>query len=377
MQTSLQKILKYYVYPIATLSGSIIGVGFLALPYITLKVGIWPMLFYVIAITGLLVFLHVIFAKISLKTPDHKRWPGFVGYYLGSWAKALTIVIIILGSFGVLLAYIIIGGQFLQTMLGPLLGEAAALYTVVYFIAGAFIIHFGVKTISRVEFWALCALLIALAIVLVSTASHIKLGNIINIPMSTDWKMLFLPYGALLFSLWGSGLIPEVEEMLVGKKRLLKKVVIIATLIPAIIYTIFIFLVLGISGNQTTSSALVGLGDFVAYPLFLVAIFIGLISTFTAFITQGLFLKKTFVYDMGVGEFPAWVFTCFPPLILFFLGMDLFIPLISFVGGVFLSINGIFILLMYRKIGGKKIIAYPLVIIFILAAVYEIIYFVK
>ena len=82
------------------------------------------------------------------------------------------------------------------------------------------------------------------------------------------------------------------------------------------------------------------------------------------------------MYDMNIKEFPAWVFTCFVPLILFLLGFNSFLSLISFIGGVFLGINGIFILLIYNKIGGKKILMYPLALIFILGMIYEMYYFI-
>ena len=81
------------------------------------------------------------------------------------------------------------------------------------------------------------------------------------------------------------------------------------------------------------------------------------------------------MYDLKAGEFPAWALTCFVPLLLFLLGVNSFIPLISLVGGVFLGINGILILLMYKKIGGKNVIIYPLIVLFVLGITYELFYF--
>ncbi len=375
----LKNLFKNYIYPVATLAGSIIGVGFLSLPYITLKVGIWPMLFYFIALTALVIFIHVIFGEISLKTPDYKRFPGFVGFYLGRWPQIITLIIMILGSFGVLLVYLIVGGQFLAAILNPFFGGNILVYVFLYFSAGSALVYFGIKIISKAEFCAIVLLLIALFVIFLKGFSHIKLGNIFfnNIFSLGDWKTMFLPYGAIIFSLWGVGLIPEIEEMLIGNKKLLKKIIIISVLISAVIYMLFIFLILGISGVQTTESALTGLKSFLGQGAFLIALFVGFITTSTAFIAQGLLLKKTFIYDMGINEFPAWILTCFIPFILFLLGFNSFIPLISFIGGVFLGINGILILLIYKKIGGRKIIIYPLMLIFVLGIIYEIIYFVK
>src|SRR3989344_58690 len=97
---------RYYVYPIAVMSGSIIGVGFLSLPYITMRVGALIMFGYFVALTALIVYLHVIFAKISLKTPDFKRFPGFARFYLGPWAGKVSLVLMVVGLLGVLLVYL-------------------------------------------------------------------------------------------------------------------------------------------------------------------------------------------------------------------------------------------------------------------------------
>ncbi len=370
----LKDIFRNYLYPSATLSGSIIGVGFLALPFITLKVGIFSMMFYFVILTAIVICVHLMFAQICLKTPDFKRWPGFVEFYFGPWAKRMVLLSMVMGGYGVLLLYLIVGSQFLAIMLSPWFGGGALVYMLLYFIGVSAVIHFGVSAVSRVSFWALVIFGVLLSIIFLTGFSKLNLTNVFaqSTPILSDWKTLFLPYGAILFSLWGTGLIPEVEEMLRGRKKTFKRVIIIGTLIPVVIYILFIFLILSISGIQTSESALIGLKDFLGSRIFFVAILIGFITTFTAFISQGLLLKKVFIYDVGISEFPAWVFTCFPPLIIFLLGFNSFISAISFIGGFLLGIDGILIILMYQKIEGKKMIAYPLMLIFVLGIIYQI-----
>ena len=74
----------------------------------------------------------------------------------------------------------------------------------------------------------------------------------------------------------------------------------------------------------------------------------------------------------------AWVIACFIPLALFLVGIKNFIQVISFVGGIMLGIDGILILLMYRKIktGVLRNLTYPLILVLIIGIIYEIIYFV-
>src|SRR5688572_8568721 len=132
------KFLKNYIYPISTLAGSIIGVGFLSLPYIASRVGIIPMLFYFVFLTIIVISIHVIMGKIALKTPDFKRWPGFVGFYFGAWAERFIVIPMIIGSFGVLLAYLIVGSQFLNAIFSPMVGGGLSLYVFLYFLVLSF-----------------------------------------------------------------------------------------------------------------------------------------------------------------------------------------------------------------------------------------------
>jgi len=367
---------KNYVLPVATLSSSIIGVGFLSLPYVALKVGLWVMVFYFVVLTALMMFLHIIVGKISLKTPDFKRWPGFVGFYLGAIPKQIMMVLIIFGVMGVMLVYLIIGSQFLSVVLAPLLGSNMLTYVLLYFAVASLFIYLGVKAISRVDFLALLLLLAILLLIVFKGLPHISIQNLNIFPQEGFKAHWFLPYGALLFSLWGAAFIPEVEEMVRGKKKSLRGIIIASTLITAVFYFLFTFLILSITGSGTTESALVGLESYLGGGVMAVALCMGVITTFIAFIAEGLLLKKIFMYDMGIKHFPAFVFTCFTPLILFLIGINSFIPLISFIGGVLLSIDGILILLMYRKVGGKNFIIYPLVIFFILGIAYELFYFI-
>lgn len=370
-------IFRDYIYPIAVFCGGMVGVGFFSLPYITMKVGVGLMLVYFLVLTVLVCIINLIFCQISLKTQDFKRFPGFVGHYLGKKAEFLAFISIVLGTLGVLLAYLIIGGQFLTSVFQPIFSGNIFTYVLIYFIIGSAIVYFDIKVIARVEFWIIVLLFLSLILIFVEGFSSIKISNIFVGNWESGLKNFFLPYGPLLFALWGIGLIPEVEEMLIGKKERLKTVVAFSTVIASIFYLLFAFIILGITGNQTDTTGLAGLKNFLPPVLVSISLFAGVLATFAAFVTQGIILKKTFMFDLKIKHWQAFVMTCFPALILFMLGLKSFIPVLSFIGGILLGIDGVLVLLMYKKVGGKNIIIYPLSIIFLLGVIYEIIYFIK
>jgi len=362
------------IYAIATLSGTIIGVGLFALPYVTLKVGFWVILGYFLVLGAVAILIHLFFGELALKTPDFKRLPGFAKFHLGNWGRNLAYISTILGLFGALLAYLIVGGEFFAELLSPIFGGNSLIYTLFYFSIGAALIFFGIKAIAKVEFWGLVLFLSILFAIFFRGKSFITIENLFP---SLDFSYIFLPYGIILFSLWGAALIPEVEEMLGENKKLLKKIIPIAILIPIVVYLFFIYLILGITGPQTTESALTGLRNVLGDGIVSLALIFGLLTTFTSFIALGLTLKKVFWYDLKIGKNLAWAITCFLPLILFLIGIKSFIPVIAVVGGVMLGIDGILILLIYRKIKSKQFLVYPLFLILLGGIIYEIIYFLK
>lgn len=371
---------KKFILALATFSGSIIGVGLFSLPYIAYRVGFGMMLFYFLILGSLVIFIHLLYGEISLKTPDYKRLPGFAKIYLGKWGEKTALISSTLGLLGAILAYLIVGGDFLGELLSPILGGDKFLYTLLYLIAGGLLIFLGVKIISKIEFWGLILFFVVLILIFLKAKNFINLENL-SFTGNEKWgiKDFFLPYGPILFSLWGADLIPEIEEMLKEHKKWMKKLIILGILIPLVVYLFFVCLILGVTGSGTSESAIPALQDFLGSRVVALALFFGVITTFTSFITMGLTLRKVLSYDLKISRTSAWFITCLVPLLLFLLGVKKFIPVISFVGGVMLGINGILILLMYQKIKSAKFkfVSLPLILIFILGIIYEITYFLK
>jgi len=368
------KDIKKFSLALSTLAGTIIGVGLFSLPYITTQVGIFVILGYFLALGFLAILVHLLFAEVAIKTPDFLRMPGFAKFHLGKWGERVAFFEITLGLFGANLAYLIIGGKFLSELMKPILGGNEFLYTLLYFALGAIIIYLDIKIISSIELLGLILFFLVLFILSFKGVSHFSLDNLFVASQKRDF---FLPYGPILFSLWGTALIPEIEEMLQERKYLLRKIVPVAVIVSIIAYLLFIFLVVGITGQSTSKEAIVGLKTFLGDGIVSFTLLFGLLTTFTSFIVLGLTLKKIFWYDFKIEKNIAWLITCLVPLLFFIGGVKDFIDVIGFVGGVTIGIDGILVILMYRKVNPKRsklVFVLPLILIFVLGIIYEIIY---
>jgi hypothetical protein len=106
--------------------------------------------------------------------------------------------------------------------------------------------------------------------------------------------------------------------------------------------------------------------------------FFGFITTFTSFVITGLSLKKIFAYDLKINKTLSWAIVSIVPMWLFLSGLRDFMMIFSLIGGVFLAIDGILIILMYQKIRpDRKALAWPLLLILIGGIIYELSYYIK
>ena len=363
------------------LVGTIIGVGMFGLPYVTSKIGFLPIVFIYFPILGLVVLtVHLIYGEVCLRTDGLHRLPGYSKIYLGKAGETFAIISAIIGFFGSLLAYLILGGQFLANLLIPVLGGNELTYILIFFALGALIIYLKNKGIAQIEFYSLILLFCALIFLSVKGIPAIDINNLLN----ANFTDPFLPYGVILFALGGMSFIPVLEDLLAGQTKKLKSVIIIGTLIPALVYLIFIALVLGVNGNATTADALTGLKTVLGSTVLIAGFLVGIIATFTSYLTVGQTLKETFWYDLKFSHFTAWVIACFVPLILYLVGLKNFISIIGFVGAITFATDGILVFLIYlkaKKTGKVKpdyeikiprLVSYLIITMFLFGAIIEI-----
>ncbi|MFA5070175.1 MAG: aromatic amino acid transport family protein [Patescibacteria group bacterium] len=332
---------KKYISALATFTGTIIGSGFFALPYVASQSGLLIMLIYFVVVGSTILAAGLLYGQVVTASGDARRLPGYAEMYLGKKTKNVVFFTLTLGLIGTLLSYLIIGGEFLAGLFQPLLGGPLILYAFVYFAFGAFFIFKDARTIARVEIIMMILFFLLVILFMFFGFPHINWENL-KVPS----KNIFLPFGVLTFSLWGLSVVPELKEMLKGEESKMKGIMIWGVIISAIFYILFILLVLGITGVNTAPQAISGLVGILGEKIILFSYIFGFLATFTSFITLGLVLKKIFWYDYGIPKHFSWFFATFIPLALYLLGMKSFINIIGVTGAFMLGIEGIVIFLI-------------------------------
>lgn len=372
-----------FLKALAVFLGTIIGVGIFGLPFVSSKAGFFVVLAYFLIMGAVAALMNLIYSEVIVGTKKTYRLSGYVEEYLGGRWKKFAFFVVIFSLIGALLAYLIIGGQFLYFCLSPFIGGGVILYTVLFFILGAFLVFKDIKAVAGIELILFCVLVVILALFLTKAFPVIEANNFKAINLG----YIFLPYGVVLFSLGAGSIIPEIKEMLHAEnkkpeklKRSLKKVIIWGIAITIIIYILFIYVVQGAS-SFVAEDAISGLEKALGPQIIKFGFLFGVITCFTSFLTLALTVKKSLWYDFGLNRNLSWLLTCFIPLGLFFLGFRRFINVINFTGAVLFGAEALILVFLYKAFLKKKLnrgmnpLIYLLLELFIMGSLLEIFLF--
>lgn len=371
---------KNYLLAVATLISMIIGVGIFAIPFAINKAGLLPLFIYMIGLGGIQYFLHLLYAEAVLSTKEKHRIPGLAEKYINRRSKLAAFIIEIIGSYGSILAYIIVGGLFLHQLLSPYWGGSTFIYSTGLFVIVSFITWFGIKMIAGTEFILTTLLILTIGLIAGRGFGFIELSNYHLI----DWNYIFLPYGPVFFALGGAPAIPEVCRLLNYEKNKIKSAIAWGTFIAAGLTLFFVLIVLGITGSGTTPDTLSGLSSIMPDGVISLALIFGLLAIVTSYIVTAESVEEIYDWDYKLNKRFAWLLAGFVPYFLYLLGWANFTKVISFSGAVTGGLSGLVLIWLVFKIKHKpeqvsiiknkltRPIAYFLSGLFVLGMIYEI-----
>ena len=317
------------------------SVGMYGIPFVFARAGFFLGLLELVILTGVILLIHLLYGEIVLRTRAWHRLPGYAEVYLGKFARRVEIFSYTISISGALSAYVLLGGAFISNIFPA----GASLWPYLLLGVGAFILFWGVQLNAKVDMALITIVAFLIVLLFFLSLPFINPENLTSIDMS-QW---FLPYGILMFALAGMAAVPDMVGILESNPRKLRQAIIVGTIIPAILYALFAFAVVGVSGWETSEEAIFGLAMALGGPVLFLGSIIGMLTTFTSFITLGSVFKSMLHLDVGIPWRAAWFLTILPPLFFLFLGYTSYLPLIGFIGGIFIALDGIITLFIYRR----------------------------
>lgn len=351
--------------------GSVIGVGIFGLPYVFAQSGFFIGLIHLVVIGLVNASVLLLYADIVMNSKGQARLTGYMRTFLGEHWATLASVVAFGTNWGAMLAYMILGGQFLFTLLSPSIGGEVVLYQLGFFILSSLLLIGGLGFIAHLELVFVTLLLIVLGIVLGGSLPYADLAFLTHTNL-THW---FLPFGVVLFAYGGFAAVPEMAEVLQNERHKLRKAIMYGTAIVVLVYLAFAGIVVAVSGTETTQDAISGLGFIAGQWILILGSIVGFISVFTSFILLGISIMNTMLYDYKIRYFSAWGITVVIPLLVYLAGARNFISVIGLTGGILGSCFGLLVILLYLRAKNhvclpKNCLRFPNIILYFCAGIF-------
>lgn len=343
--------MKRFLLSYGLFAGGVIGVGVFALPAVVVRAGLPAFLLHLGVVTLLAWWIHRWYLTVVVSTRGRHRLPGYARLYLGTPAYFLTAAANLLGFVGALVAYLVAGGTFLRLLLAPLAPLSDALAIGLYLLPGALLLLWGLRALPSSELVILGLFLLVLFVLPLIAGDRLALARV---PLTGARDAAFLPYGVLLFALWGLSLVPETAELAGRDERRALRVLSVGLATAVVAYFLFALLIAGITGEATTEDALTGLQAVLGDGIVVLTLVFGILTTFSSYLALGLTLLRTLMLDFRVPRFAAWAATIFVPSVLVFAGAPSLLLVLGLTGAVFLGIEGLVVLALRAQLLRKR-----------------------
>jgi len=348
----------------------IMGAGIFSLPYLFSRAGFWAGMVYLIVFCLIASIIHLMYSEVMKRTPGNHRFVGYARIHLGRWAMGVSFLTTLVGIILVLLIYLTLAVKF-GKIIFPMVGDS-------YIFLAAWAI-FSLSVISGIERLAkldltITALKISIIVGIFAYGfTHFSSGN-----FPIDSSALILPYSAVLFSLSGRSAISSIHQYLKENRvseKYLNNALVLGTVVPAVLYALFVIGVLGISGATVTPDAVSGITAVFPLAGAVVAV-LGFLSLWTAYTFLGFEAQSILISDFKVPVLAAISAIAAIPLFLYFAGLNNFLWLIGVSGGVLLALESVLVILMWQRVAKPRpmlmVVSGIIIAIFVIAGVNEL-----
>ena len=352
-----------------TLCGTILGVGIFALPMLVAKSGYVIGLFWMVPLAFVVALQHLLYGEVVAATKEDRRLVGYVGQYLGLWAKAVETVGSLIGLVGGNIAYLVISGIFLQQALTPFGAVSPSLGAMLMAALGFAAAIFGTAFMLKVDAWM--AWIEFIAFILLAAKA---MTGVVPMHLATvDVTQFFLPYGLVLFSFGGLSAVNEVRDMTAGNAKAMRRAILLGSLMASGVTIFFVTAIVGATGAATSSESIAGLAAKFDGAVPVAGAAVGFLAIITTYVVFTDYLKNQLHKDF---KWPKWlsvVLAAGAPLALYVFGVRNFGKIMELIGSVLIGVEGIFVILMYRivrKNFPEKTLKVPEGVLWLLMAMY-------
>lgn len=339
----MRRFIETNILPIGILAGSVIGAGIFSLPYVFSQVGVLNGLIYLAIATTAVAVSHHFYAEVVMKSGVNHNFVNYSRYYLGEIGYWLAILMSIAQMLLVLVVYLILSQSFFQLVIA----HSSFTTLIVFWLIGSTAVFFSLKRLAGIESAIVASIVAITLVIFFRSLPELPALEWNKTPLSVNGFLTAI--GPLFFALGGRTAIVEMVRF-TKKPRLIRKTAILGTMLPAMAYALFAIAVVAlspvvsedaVSGIVLNQWLLMGVG------------ILGLLSILSSYMVIGFDVNDILDVDLKWKKIARMALVVSAPIILYLVGFQNFLWLVSFTGGVFGVLTFIFIILMWMKATGR------------------------
>ena len=328
------------------IAGCCIGAGMLGLPITTGLVGFFPSIIILFAAWGFMFSTSKLLIEANSWFPKQEiNLITLAGKILGKSGQILVWGLFLMLFYSLLAAYFIKGGDILySTLLISLPYASPATGTAILFIVSLVVLNCKLSILDRANYIFMIILFLSFCLLLQQSLDHADIKNLSH--QSYDGVIFLFPF--LIIAFGYHNLIPSIRNYLEQDDLKLSKAIYYGSIIPLIIYTIWICAMLSIiplNGEYSITSSFAK-NQIATEPLSAItgsglvhisAMLFSFAAIITSIFGQGLSLVDFFTDGLSLPKkhrFAASLLAMLPPYAIIQFNPDIFFTCLGLAGGV-------------------------------------------
>ena len=328
------------------ITGYGVGGGVMAMPYLAEKNGIIAALIILFVAFGASWLLHMMIAEVALKCGEGSQIVSVFSRFLfrGKAKAALTVGFFVLMAIVLvtnLTAYIVGAAE----IIADLLGISLLLSEIIFYIAAASVVIFGLKAVGISEKYTVAVIFGLIAVLAV--ASFVNPVN--SLPVKTGSlrdSVAYFAMAMLSFSAFFS--IPQAVEGLGGDEKKIKKAVFLGIGNNLVLIIVITFASL-ISSGEVTEVGMIGWSHGIGAWAQIVGGVFTVLAMLTTYWSISLALSGIVEEQLKFNSRLCWLLATLPSLVLTLIGIGGFIDFLELAGGAIAIIVAVMVVPTYRN----------------------------
>ncbi|OGV18640.1 MAG: hypothetical protein A2X47_07265 [Lentisphaerae bacterium GWF2_38_69] len=231
-------LLNRQIGSVFMIMGTEIGAGVLALPILIAHVGVYVGSIILIFVWALMLYTALMLCEANDTFTGNASFASIARKFLGRKGKGFMIIVFWITLSSIAMAYISAAGSTFNSILSIPEGFTSTVFVIIFGIC----VIIGTKTVDYVNRVLLSLKLLAFLLVIIILFSALK---IVNLTPSGTVTSIISSFPAIVTAFILHNIIPTIRSYLDYDHKALKKVVIIGSLIPLILYILWVTAIIG------------------------------------------------------------------------------------------------------------------------------------